>query len=450
MEGTGGTFHSDSSASNTGNRHDVNAPSEALAGSGRPDPAAADPYHRRESCRSCGGRQLERVLDLGRQPLANAFLADPSAFHAERFFPLDLVFCADCALVQILDVIDPAVLFEHYLYVTGTSETIAAHNERYAATVIERLALGPEDLVAEIASNDGSLLTAFRTRGVRVLGIEPARNIAEIARTRGIETLCRFFDRQAGAEIAATHGPARAIIGNNVLAHVDDPVAFLAGCADLLAADGLVFIEVPYALDMLHRGEYDTIYHEHLSYFSISSLARVATGAGLSVASVDRMPVHGGSIRVAFRKGGAHAAEPVAMMSKEVAEGLTSLERWIGFGERAAQNRIDMRTMLEQLRRDGKSVAGYGAPAKGNTLLNYCDIGVDVLPWTVDRNPLKVGLYTPGKHVPVLRVETVAERRPDYLLVLPWNFSDEIMRQQAAFAESGGRFILPIPSPRVA
>lgn len=428
----------------------MKAPSAASSGSRAPgEVRAPEPYHRRRSCRACDGRNLERVLDLGKQPLANALLADPSDFASERFFPLELMFCRDCALVQILDVVDPAVLFEYYLYVTGTSETIAAHNERYADAVIGRLALGPGDLVAEIASNDGSLLECFRSRGVRVLGIEPARNIAEMARARGIDTVGRFFDRQAGAEIAAGHGRARAIIGNNVFAHVDDPVGFLAGCADLLADDGLVFIEVPYALDMLQRGEYDTIYHEHLSYFSVSSLARVAEGAGLSVASVDRMPVHGGSIRVAFRKGAGHSAEPSAMMASEAVEGLTSLERWIAFGEGAARNRTEVRGMLEQLRREGRTVAGYGAPAKGNTLLNYCGIGVDLLPWTVDRNPLKVGLFTPGMHLPVLPVEAIGERRPDYLLVLPWNFSDEIIRQQHAFAARGGRFIIPIPSPRV-
>lgn len=389
------------------------------------------------------------MLDLGTQPLANAFLTDPSEFASERFFPLELMFCRDCGLVQILDVIDPAVLFEHYLYVTGTSETIRAHNERYADAVIGRLALGPGDLVAEIASNDGSLLSCFRARGVRVVGIEPARNIAELARASGIDTVCRFFDRQAGAEIAATHGTARAIIGNNVFAHVDDPVGFLAGCADFLAADGLVFIEVPYALDMLQRGEYDTIYHEHLSYFSVSSLARVAEGAGLSVASVERVPVHGGSIRIAFRKGGTHATQPAAMMADEVHSGLTSLDHWIAFGEGAARNRTALRDLVGQLHRDGRTVAGYGAPAKGNTLLNYCGIGVDLLPWTVDRNPLKVGLLTPGMHVPVLPVETIMERRPDYLLVLPWNFSEEILRQQHAFSARGGRFVIPIPLPRV-
>ena len=418
--------------------------------SARPtDRAANGVYHRRTTCRACGGTQLDRVLALGKQPLANALLRSPAEFKAEQAFPLDLVFCRGCSLVQILDVVDPEVLFGHYLYVTGTSETMAAHNEKYADAVISRLGLGPSDMVAEIASNDGSLLSCFRARGVRVLGIEPARNIAEMARGRGIETVGRFFDRGAGAEIAAAHGRARAIIGNNVFAHVDDPVGFLAGCADLLTDDGLVFIECPYAFDMLQGGEYDTIYHEHLSYFSVTSLARVAESAGMSVVSVDRMPVHGGSIRVAFRKGGTHDAQPSAMMATETAEGLTSLERWEAFGLRAERNRNDLLRILERLRAEGRSVAGYGAPAKGNTLLNFCGIGVDTVPWTVDRNPLKVGLYTPGMHIPVLPVETVIERRPDYLLVLPWNFSEEIMRQQQAYAAAGGKFIIPIPTPQI-
>ena len=413
------------------------------------DAAATGVYTHRESCRACGSTDLERVLELGDQPLANALLNDVVDFDREAFFPLDLVFCRGCSLVQILDVVDPEVLFGHYLYVTGTSETMSAHNERYAASVVARMGLGAGHLVAEIASNDGSLLSCFRAQGVRVLGIEPARNIAEMARQRGIETVDRFFDRRAGAEIASTHGPASAIIGNNVFAHVDDPVGFLRGCGDMLTDEGLVFIECPYTLDMLERGEYDTIYHEHLSYFSVTSLARVAESAGMSVESVERVPVHGGSIRTAFRKGGAHAVQPLAMMAMERNEGLTSLDRWKKFGEGASQNRTDLLRLLSGLRANGARLAAYGAPAKGNTLLNYCGIGTDIIPWTVDRNPLKVGLYTPGMHIPVLPVETVMERRPDYLLVLPWNFADEIMRQQRAYADAGGRFILPIPTPRI-
>jgi hypothetical protein len=413
------------------------------------DAAATGVYHRRETCRACGSADLERVLELGDQPLANALLNGLEDVDREAFFPLDLVFCRGCRLVQILDVVDPEVLFGYYLYVTGTSETIREHNERYSASVIERMRLGAGHLVAEIASNDGSLLSCFKDRGVRVLGIEPARNIAEMARQRGIETVGRFFDREAGAQIASTHGRASAIIGNNVFAHVDDPVGFLRGCADMLTDDGLVFIECPYALDMMERGEYDTIYHEHLSYFSVTSLARVAESAGMSLDSVERVPVHGGSIRTAFRKGGTHGAQPAAMMSAERDAGLTSLEGWCAFGEAAARNRNDLLQLLSGLQASGASIAAYGAPAKGNTLLNYCGIGTDIIPWTVDRNPLKVGLFTPGMHIPVLPVETIMERRPDYLLVLPWNFADEIMRQQRAYADAGGRFILPIPTPRI-
>jgi SAM-dependent methyltransferase len=411
--------------------------------------AATGVYQHRESCRACGSTDLERILELGDQPLANALLDSVADFDREAFFPLDLVFCHGCSMVQILDVVDPEVLFGHYLYVTGTSETIRDHNEQYSASVIARMGLGARQLVVEIASNDGSLLSCFMTRGVRVLGIEPARNIAEMARQRGIETVSRFFDRRAGAEIASAHGRASAIIGNNVFAHVDDPVGFLRGCVDMLTDDGRVFIECPYALDMMQRGEYDTIYHEHLSYFSVTSLARVAESAGMSVDSVERVPVHGGSIRTAFRKGGAHAAQPAAMMTMERDEGLTSLERWRAFGEAATQNRSDLLRLLVECQAKGATLAAYGAPAKGNTLLNYCGIGTDTIPWTVDRNPLKVGLYTPGMHIPVLPVEAVMERRPDYLLVLPWNFADEIMRQQRAYADAGGRFILPIPTPRI-
>lgn len=417
----------------------------------RPGTAArSDVHHRRTTCRACGGSDLHLVLALGDQPLANAFLTNPDQFAAEQRFPLDVFFCGTCALVQLLDVVDPEVLFGHYLYVTGTSETIAAHNKGYARAVVERLGLGSGDLVAEIASNDGSLLSCFRESGVRVLGIEPARNIAEMARERGIDTVSRFFDRAAGAEIAGERGKARAIVANNVLAHVDDPVGFLAGCRDLLTDDGLVYVEVPWALEMKARGEYDTVYHEHLSYFSLTALSRIATEAGLSVVGVDEVPVHGGSIRVRF--GTSHAAEPGVerLLAREREAALTSYEGWRAFGAAASRNREALVGLLESLQADGSTIAAYGAPAKGNTLLNFCGIGTGLVPWTVDRNPLKVGLYTPGMHLPVLPVDAIAGRRPDYLLILAWNFAEEIMRQQSAFESSGGRFIVPIPEPRVA
>lgn len=409
-------------------------------------------HTRRDSCRACGRAELREFLDLGRQPLANAFLRSASEFAAEARYPLALYLCGHCGLVQLADVIDPEVLFRNYIYVTGTSETIAEHNRAYATTVGKLLGLGSRDLVVEAASNDGSLLTRFQELGVRVLGVEPAANIAELARSRGVPTESVFFGAAEAVRLREAHGPARAVLGNNVLAHVDDPRGFLAGARALLADDGLVVVEVPYLGEMIQRLEYDTVYHEHLSYFSVSALLRLAAGAGLRVVRVDHVPVHGGSIRVyaapADNRSG-HAAEVLAAAEAERSAGLTDLARLRRFAADAERNRAALLELLERLKGEGKSVAGYGAPAKGNTLLNYCGIGVDLVPYTVDRNPLKVGTFTPGMHLPVLPVETLLERRPDFLLLLAWNFADEIVRQQRSHAERGGRFILPLPAPEI-
>jgi hypothetical protein len=406
-------------------------------------------HRRRTRCRACDGTALRGFLSLGPQPLANAFLSGEGDFGEERFFPLDVYCCDGCGLVQLLDVVDPEALFGHYLYASGVSETMAAHFRDYARSVTGRLSLSPADLVIEIASNDGSLLAQFAALGVRTLGVEPARNIAAMARARGIETVSRFFDQQVGRELAAAYGPARALVANNVLAHVDDPRGFLAGCAELISDDGQVVVEVPYALDMLNRCEYDTIYHEHLCYFAVGPLAQIGESAGLAVARVERMPVHGGTIRVWFRKGVEPGPEVRSMIQEERDVGLTAFGTWAHFGRAAAANREALRSLLQGLREEERSIAGYGAPAKGNTLLNYCGIGTTWLPFTVDRSRLKVGRLTPGMHIPVLPVDAVRERRPDYLLLLAWNFADEIMAQQAAYREAGGRFILPLPSPSV-
>jgi hypothetical protein len=406
-------------------------------------------HRRRTRCRACDGTALRGFLSLGPQPLANAFLSGEGDFGDERFFPLDVYCCDGCGLVQLLDVVDPEALFGHYLYASGVSETMVAHFRDYARSVTGRLSLSSADLVVEIASNDGSLLAQFAALGVRTLGVEPARNIAAMARARGIETVSRFFDQQVGRELAAAYGPARAVVANNVLAHVDDPRGFLAGCAELISDNGQVVVEVPYALDMLNRCEYDTIYHEHLCYFAVGPLARIGESAGLAVARVERMPVHGGTIRVWFRKGAEHGPEVRSMMQEERDVGLAAFATWANFGRAAAANREALRSLLQGLRAEGRSIAGYGAPAKGNTLLNYCGIGTGWLPFTVDRSDLKLGRLTPGMHIPVLPVDTVRERRPDYLLLLAWNFADEIMAQQAAYREAGGRFILPLPSPSV-
>jgi hypothetical protein len=418
-----------------------------------PSPAARPTHYLRTECRACGGADLRKFLELGPQPLANAFPRTPDDFAGEERYPLDVYFCEQCALVQLLDVIDPEVLFRDYIYVTGTSDTIAAHNVKYAQAVVERLELGADDLVVEIASNDGSLLSCFQTHGVRTLGVEPATNIAEIARGRGIETVNRFFDVEAAADVREEYGAAKAVIGNNVFAHVDETRGFLRGCRDLIADDGLVIIEVPYLREMIDKLEYDTVYHEHLCYFSVTALKTLCESAGLSLVRIDRVPVHGGSIRMwAGRREShpAHSADAMAMIAEEESLGLTTFPRFEQFAADVEENRRAVRALLASILESGTSVVGYGAPAKGNTLLNYCGIDTAVLPYTVDKSPLKTGRYTPGMHLPVRETSALLEDQPDYVMILAWNFADEIMRQQSEYAARGGRFIIPIPSPRIA
>jgi SAM-dependent methyltransferase len=385
-------------------------------------------------------------------PLANAFVRSPDEFAAEPSFPLDLYFCHGCSFVQLLDVIDHEVLFRHYLYASGTSDTIAAHNRELAATVVGQLGLGGGDLVVEVASNDGSLLKCFQAQGVRVLGIEPAGNIAARARAAGLDTVERFFSSTVAADVGASHGRAAAVVANNVLAHVDDPRDFLAGARSLLRPGGVVIVEVPYLRELLDRLEYDTVYHEHLGYFSVGAIVALADAAGVSVVRVDRVTVHGGSIRVSFQSRDevpAHAPAVLELVRMEEENGLGRLSRYERFARDVERNRESVLALLRQLVAAGRSVAGYGAPAKGNTLLNYCGIDGRLLPYTVDKSPLKVGMYTPGTHIPVLPVSTLLERQPDYVLVLAWNFADEIIRQQHEYRERGGQFILPIPDPVV-
>lgn len=409
-------------------------------------------HHVRTSCRACGSKEMRKFLALGPQPLANSFLKDTSEFESEPSFPLDVYYCPGCSLVQLLDVIDPQVLFRNYIYVTGTSTTIAEHNVRYAATVVDVLKLTSSDLVVEVASNDGSLLKCFLPHGVRTLGVEPATNIAQVARAAGVETVNEFFDRATAQNVRASHGPAKAVIGNNVLAHVDDTQDFLAGARDLLTDDGLLIVEVPYVGELLERFEYDTVYHEHLCYFSVTALMHLCASVGLSVVRVDHVPVHGGSVRMYAGRSeyyGGHSAAARELAVREKRQSITEFARYVKLAEDVQQNRRALRALLLDLKSRGKRIAAYGAPAKGNTLLNFCDIGTDLVDFTVDRNPLKVGSYTPGMHIPVQPVEALLEQQPDYVLILAWNFAEEIQQQQAEYKRRGGRFILPIPNPMV-
>ena len=407
---------------------------------------------RRTSCRGCGGTVLHEIIALGPTPLANSLPATPTEAADEPSYPLDVWWCPECTLLQLRDVVDPEILFRNYVYVTGTSATMRDHFRGYAEAVCRRLDLGADDLAVEVASNDGSLLRHFVEAGIRALGVEPARNIAAIARAEGVPTVEEFFSAECAEALRQEHGPAAAVMGNNVLAHVDDPVAFLRGAAALLRPDGAVFIEVPYVKPFLDHREYDTVYHEHLSYFSVAALARIFERAGLTVQRVDHQPVHGGTIRVEGRLAAhapEHAPEVRAMIAEERADGLGALERYQEFADGVRRNRTHLRTMLADLHEAGDRVVAYGAPAKGNTLLNYCDIGAEWVEFVVDRNPLKQGRYTPGTHLPIHPPEILDEAAPDYLLILAWNFADEIMSNFASYRAAGGRFIIPIPTPRV-
>jgi hypothetical protein len=399
----------------------------------------------------CESNALELILELGPTPLANSFLRSTNEIAAERQFPLDLVFCTDCSLLQLRDVVNPELMFRHYLYVTGTSSTMARHNAAYADTLAGLLGLGLQDLVIDVASNDGSLLASFREIGAKVLGIEPARNLTSVARDRGIDTVNEFLSVEVARAITDARGPARLVTANNGLAHVDDAQSFLAACRVLVADDGLVCIEVPYLRELLHRVEYDTVYHEHLSYFSITALLRLCERARFGVVRIDHVDVHGGSLRLYLSRSAEHHAPAVqAMAREERAAGLTTVDAYRRFADQARQHRDTLVGLLERLHAEGKRLAGYGAPAKGNTLLNYCRIDTRLLPYTVDKNPLKVGLLTPGMHIPVKDVATLLDSSPpDYVLILPWNVAAEVIEQQHIYRDRGGRFIIPIPQPTI-
>ena len=408
--------------------------------------------HKRKTCRVCGNSNLRLVLSLGSQPLANAFLSSREEFAGEARYPLDVYLCETCSLVQLLDVIDPGMLFSHYLYLTGTAETMERHHAAYAGTLVQMLALERDDLVVEVGSNDGSLLEHFQRRDLRVLGIDPASNIAELANKRGIQTLSRFFSPSTAAEVRQAYGEAKAVLANNVLAHVDDVQGFVEGCMHLLNPTGLLVVEVPYLRRLVEKLEYDTIYHEHLCYFSATALARLCGQLGLSIVRADEMPVHGGSLRLYIgreERHGAHGRKALELLKTEQAEGLASQQTLGGFAKRVEASRQAIYQLLHDLAEQGKTLAGYGAPAKATTLLNYCGIGPGELPYLVDKNPWKVGRYQPGTRIPVLGVETLLEREPDYVLILPWNLQSEVVEQQREYAQRGGRFIVPLPEPRI-
>ena len=403
-------------------------------------------------CRSCEHGDLRPILSLGRTPLANALLTAEQLREPEATFPLDLVFCPACALVQITETVPPEVLFREYAYLSSFSDTVVQNAEGIVRRLIGLEGLGSESLAVEIASNDGYLLQHYHHKGIPVLGIEPAANIARVARDeRGIPTVCEFFGAELAAELVAGGRAADVVHGNNVLAHVADLNGVVRGIATVLKPRGVAVIEVPYVKDLIDHCEFDTIYHEHLCYFSLTALDRLFRRHRLVIRDVERIPIHGGTLRIfASRAEWAIPGEAVkSLLAEEAAWGVDREEFYRGFGAKVERLRASLLELLGGLKAQGRRIAAYGASAKGSTLLNFFGIGADTLEFVVDRSTVKQGRYTPGTHLPILAPERVLELRPDYLLLLTWNFADEILAQQQAFRDQGGRFIIPIPECRV-
>jgi len=401
------------------------------------------------ACRSCHSARLDPVLSLGDMPLANSLL--DSADEDEPRYPLDVVRCEHCSLVQITETVPPEILFREYGYFSSFSDTFVAHARSFARRMNEELHLGPDSLVVEAASNDGYLLQFFAEGGIPVLGIEPAQNVAAAASARGIETIAEFLEPELARSVVERRDRhADLVVANNVLAHVADLTGFVDALRTLAGDDGLVSVEAPYVCDLVDRLEFDTIYHEHLCYFSLTSLLRLFADHGLTVVDVERLPIHGGSLRVLARAEGARPAERVAaLLEEEQAWGITDAARYAAFARDTDALRGTIAGLARGLVHGGERIAGYGAAAKAVVLSNACGLDSSVIEYVVDRNPYKQGKLLPGVRIPVRPPETLLETRPDYVLLFVWNIASEVTEQQRAFVDGGGRFIVPIPEPRI-
>jgi C-methyltransferase C-terminal domain/Putative zinc binding domain/Methyltransferase domain len=401
------------------------------------------------TCRFCETVLKHTFVDLGMSPLCESYVSKENLNHMEPFYPLHVYTCEQCFLVQLQEYIRPEEIFSEYAYFSSYSDTWLEHAKNYTEKMIHRFNLDKRSFVVEVASNDGYLLQYFVQKNIPVLGVEPARNVAESAEKIGVPTLVEFFGEKTAARLAGDGKKADLLVGNNVLAQVPDIKDFVKGMKVLLKPGGVITMEFPHLMQLMEENQFDTIYHEHFSYFSFSAVERIFVAHGIVLFDVEEIPTHGGSLRIYGR----HAeddSKPVAksvgfMTNREEAYGFNELETYSTFSEKVKETKRAILDFMISAKREGKVIAGYGAPGKGNTLLNYCGIRTDFIDYTVDRNPYKQGKFLPGTHIPIYSTEKIRETKPDYVFILPWNFKDEIMRQMSFVRDWGAKFVVPIP-----
>ncbi len=412
-----------------------------------------NPERKRGQCRFCGSSLTQTFVDLGMSPLCESYRSLEQLTQMEPFFPLHVYVCSDCFLVQLEEFVSPDEIFTEYAYFSSYSDTWLAHAKSYVDLVTPRFGLSARSFVVEVASNDGYLLQYFVDKEIPVLGIEPAANVAAAAVSKGVPTLVKFFGVQTAKDLVANGQEADLIAANNVLAQVPDLNDFVGGMKILLKPGGVATVEFPHLVRLIEENQFDTIYHEHFSYFSFGTAERIFAAHGLVLFDVEEIPTHGGSLRIYGRHANDSSKEVhdsvLRLKDREAAYGLDRLDRYTSFDEKVRETKRKLLEFLIRAKREGKRISGYGAPGKGNTLLNYCGIRTDFLDFTVDRNPYKQGKFLPGTHIPIHPPEKIRQERPDYVMILPWNFKDEIIQQLHYIREWGGKFIVPIPEVTV-
>jgi SAM-dependent methyltransferase len=405
------------------------------------------------TCRFCGEALRFTFVDLGMSPLCESYLSPDQLNQMEPFYPLHVFVCENCFLVQLQEYVTPEHIFTEYAYFSSYADSWLKHAENYTNLVTERFQLNANSFVVEVASNDGYLLQYFVQKNIPVLGIEPAKNVAKVAVEKGVPTLTEFFGEQLARQLCEKGQQADLIAGNNVLAQVPDLNDFVSGLKTLLKPTGVITIEFPHLMQLMEQNQFDTIYHEHFSYFSFITAEKIFAAHGIQLFDVEELPTHGGSLRIYGRHMEntdlAVTARAREMHDREINAGFTDMQHYAAFDQQVKETKRKLLNFLIETRRAGKSIVGYGAPGKGNTLLNYCGIRADFIEYTVDRNPYKQGKFLPGTHIPIYVPQKIWETKPDYVFILPWNFKDEIMSQMAGIREWGGRFVVPIPEVTV-